>query len=160
MSIVQPFLHRHSSLDLNFWMLVREFIKLIYTITLNAASSFTDIYMKDHWFKTNSWWLWQIKSILIPVWYFCYDYMIVTFEVTIWSKTLIHSTAAYRASHNGSLRKYFFFFFCIFVWESLETKTILFLLFHSCLIQLRYCTSNYLCPLRSVSCPTTNYIAN
>lgn len=110
MSIVQPFLHRHSSLDINFWMLVREFIKLIYTITLNAASSFTDIYMKDHWFKTNSWWLWQIKSILIPVWYFCYDYMIVTFEVTIWSKTLIHSTAAYRASHNGSLRKYFFFF--------------------------------------------------
>lgn len=110
MSIVQPFLHRHSSLDINFWMLVREFIKLIYTITLNAASSFTDIYMKDHWFKTNSWWLWQIKSILIPVWYFCYDYMIVTFEVTIWSKTLIHSTAAYRASQNGSLRKYFFFF--------------------------------------------------
>lgn len=83
--------------------------------------------MNIHQFQTNSWWLWQIKSLLIPVWYFYCDYMTVTFEViSVWSKNFIYKTAAYKASQNGSLSKHLF---CIFVCEPFQTNATLFLLF-------------------------------
>lgn len=36
---------------------------------------------EDHWFKTNRLMTVTDKSILIPVWYFCCDYMAVSFVV-------------------------------------------------------------------------------
>ena len=46
------------SLDINLWVLVEKSIIIIYKISPNAAGSLADIYKKDHWFRTKSWWLW------------------------------------------------------------------------------------------------------
>lgn len=60
----QSLLQRHSWLDIVFYMLVENCTTLIYTISPSVAGRLTDIYTEDHWLNTNSWWLWQIRTIL------------------------------------------------------------------------------------------------
>lgn len=102
-------------------------ITLIYTISPNVAGRLTGIYTEDPWLNTNSWWLWQIKTILIPAWWLCCDYIAVTFGIlSVSSKNLSHRQETYRVSQCGLLSQHFF---CACVCEAIERKAALLLLF-------------------------------